>query len=313
MGCIWALVWAVDAFRDIPDDQKDLGGYVKFDIVLGVLYSVIAVVEAFGIGAAWTAKLPLVRIYSMLSFFTVAVIMAAEIIRIVLHFTFKTALINNCFNDIRGGTETVTDGGIFDSHTSTSTISDSEATRLCNNSWSNGTFQDVAWLLVATIVGFVFATFNFAFYRQLVDPSLMRTQAPSTAFQMNATRNAFGYRNSSNNIPGYNPYQTQTYADYVPAYDGAKPPGYTSGGYEHFDGDEKAGYTGSGALNPFADTSSHGHGSPPRVPPGLESHDRTKDEGFDSSALEAAMRASESDTKGTGKDASGAGPSSSAR
>ena len=129
-----------------------------------------------------------------------------------------------------------------------------------------------------------------------------------------------------NNIPGYNPYQTQTYGDYVPPYDSNKPPGYSSGGFEQFPDDEKAGYAGGGGLNPFTDkaapTSSHGHeaaSSPPRVPPGLEplNHDRNVvgvDEGFDPVVLEAAMRASEVDTKGPGlKDDSGAGPSSSAR
>jgi hypothetical protein len=115
------------------------------------------------------------------------------------------------------------------------------------------------------------------------------------------------------NIPGYNPYQSQTYGDYVPPYDSNKPPGYTSGGYEGFPDDEKAGYTGGGGLNPFTDKaappSSHGHEEP-------LNHDRDVaggDEGFDPVVLEAAMRASEVETKGSGhKDDSGAGPSSSA-
>jgi hypothetical protein len=120
-----------------------------------------------------------------------------------------------------------------------------------------------------------------------------------------------------NNIPGYNPYQTQTYGDYVPPYDSNKPPGYTSGGYEHFPDDEKAGYTGGGGLNPFTDnaapTSSHDHAAASSEP---LNHDRNVtggDEGFDPVVLEAAMRASEADAKGPGrKDDSGAGPSSSA-
>jgi hypothetical protein len=122
---------------------------VKFDVVLGVLYSIVAVIEAYGIAAAISAKIPLVRIYAMLSFLAVALVTSVEILRLVLHFTFKQAMINNCFNDIHGQTETVTDGGIFNPHTSSQTISDAEATRDCNDAWSNYTFQDIAWLIVA--------------------------------------------------------------------------------------------------------------------------------------------------------------------
>jgi len=309
----------VEAFRDIGDDQKTVPAFVKFDIVLGVMYSVAAVIEAYGVFAAITNKIPLVRIYAMLSFFVVALVTAIEVMRLVLHFTFKKTLIDNCVNDIRGLTVTQSDGGFFNPHTTTNTISDSEATNDCNHAWSNGIFQDVAWLLVAAIAGFVFATVNYAYYRQLIDPSLLRTQAPSVAYQMNATRNAYGYRNNANNIPGYNPYQTQTYGDYVPPYDANKPPGYTSGGFEHFPDDEKAGYSGGGGVNPFTDNAV----VPPHAPPGIEplNHDRNvgnnnnsgKDEGFDPAALEAAMRVSAVETKGAGKDDSGAGPSSSAR
>lgn len=174
----------------------------------------MAIIEAYGIAAAVSAKIPLVRIYSILSFFAVAVVAAVEVLRLVLHFTFKKALISNCVNDLSGQTETIQNGGIFSPHTVSQPISTADATNACNNAWSNDTFQDVAWLLVSAselfetfshfwlltfglVLGFLFATVTLAYYRQLMDPSLLRTQAPSSAFQMNATRNAFGYRNSS--------------------------------------------------------------------------------------------------------------------
>lgn len=160
-----------------------------------------------------------------------------------------------------------------------------------------------------------FAAVNFAYYRQLMDPSLMRTMAPSNAYQMNATQNAYGY--NGRGIPGYNPYQTQTYGDYVPPYEGAKLPGYTAGGYSGPIDDEKIGYTagGGGAPaatdNPFADSNRvEGGYLPPSGPPppgvGLPNQDR--DEGFDPVAVQLALRASEAEQKG-GPTVGGAGPS----
>ena len=139
---------------------------------------------------------------------------------------------------------------------------------------------------------------------------------------------------TSSNISGYNPYQSQSYGEYVPPYDGNnKPPGYTSGpGYEGYGlDDEKAGYVGPGATrasgdaesstghNPFRDPAPQPTYLPPSgaPPPGLETyapnlnHDRAKDEGFDAVALEAAIKKSEVETKGPGKSDDGvAGPSS---
>jgi hypothetical protein len=132
--------------------------------------------------------------------------------------------------------------------------------------------------------------------------------------------------NPSSNIPGYNPYQTQSYGDYVPPYDNNKPPGYMSNpDYENMEHDEKHGYSASlaggskdGHTNPFVDPAQQQAYLPPpgAPPPGLESyeqnlnHDRSKDEGFDTATLEAAIKKSEIETKGPGgNDEGGAGPS----
>jgi hypothetical protein len=111
-------------------------------------------------------------------------------------------------------------------------------------------------------------------------------------------------------------------------------PGYTAGAGGTDDGhprDEKEGYSRPlvqestdnlhNPLNPFSDRNETGAGGnqgylpPAGPPPGLERYgnDRNKDEGFDPIAIEAAMRASETETKGPGNNTGGAGPSSSAR
>lgn len=141
-----------------------------------------------------------------------------------------------------------------------------------------------------------------------MDPSLLRTQTPSAAYQMNAMRNAYGYQNSGN-IPGYKPYQTQTYGDYVPPYDGNRLPDYS--GNQWREDEEKAGYQGARDDNPFSDNqvanstnpfsddpAARGYAPPAGPPPGLGSE---RDEGFDPRALQAAMEASKTDQSSADK------------
>jgi hypothetical protein len=101
-------------------------------------------------------------------------------------------------------------------------------------------------------------------------------------------------------------------------------------GYSNMDEDEKLGYqalaaggskdieAGGTPPNPFVDPQQQGYHPPPGAPPpGLDpygqnfNHDRSKDEGFDTATLEAAIKKSEVETKGPGRtDESGAGSSS---
>jgi len=242
-------------------------------------------------------------------------VFATEVLRLVLHFVLKNQLISSCVQAIQGQEGTTVTGSPFNEHVNHHVITPQDAQDDCNSLWSHDTFTDIAWLLVATLLGMFFAAINFAYYRQLMDPSSMRTMAPSNAFQMNATRNAYGY--NAGGIPGYNPYQTQTYGDYVPpyGYDASKPPGYTSGGYDRSSGDEKIGYSAPAppAANddPFADSNrAEGGYLPPAgpPPPGLGSSNHDRDEGFDPVAVQLALRASETDQKG-GEPVAGAGPS----
>ncbi|KAG8755103.1 hypothetical protein FRC14_004363 [Serendipita sp. 396] len=306
-----------------------ISAFVPFDIVLGVLYLVIALIEAFGVTAAIMSRLPLVRIYAYLSAFGVVAVVAIEVIRLVLNNVYKKAILDECFKELRGLTLTTTTGSIFNPNTTSTVLTDGQAKDLCNDWWVKSIWRNVGWLVVALFLGIMFALVNIAYYRQLADPALLRTQAPSAAYRMEAMRygNNQPY-NDDQNIPGYNPYVTQSYANYVPAYTGqnapyaappgdgdSKPPGYTSApGYEAFgQGDEKAGYTGGerGAnADPFSDPPANhnntgnatGYMAPSGPPPGLGPYERSgnanRDDGFDPKMLEAVMKASEVETRG---------------
>lgn len=76
----------------IADDVQfysDLPSYTVYDIVVGVLYSVIALVEIYGIFAALTNKIPLVRIYAYVSFIAAFLVLAIQIITFTLRFVLK--------------------------------------------------------------------------------------------------------------------------------------------------------------------------------------------------------------------------------
>ncbi|KAG8834851.1 hypothetical protein FRC17_006783 [Serendipita sp. 399] len=309
-------------------NRVTLSAYVPFDIVLGVLYIIIAIIEGFGVTAAIMSRLPLVKIYAYLSVVGVLAVVAIEVIRLVLHNVFKKAILDQCVKEVTGLTLTTTTGSFFNPSTSSTTVDPAQAQKLCNDWWVKAIWKDVGWIMIALVFGIIFALVNIAFYRQLADPSLLRTQAPSAAYRLHAMRYSHNQRyNDEQNIPGYNPYATQSYGgNYVPAYDARnnaynappgevdnKPPGYTSApGYEAFGaGDEKAGYTGGGETNnrsnanPFSDPTP-GYVPPAGPPPGLGGHERLgggaaaadRDEGFDPKMLEAVMKASEVETRG---------------
>lgn len=55
----------------------------------------------------------------------------------------------------------------------------------CNNAWSHDSFSEIAWLLVAIVVGLLFSSIAFSYYRQLLDPTspANATRAPSNRYQ----------------------------------------------------------------------------------------------------------------------------------
>jgi hypothetical protein len=265
---IWALVWAVDAFQDISYHRQFLPQLATFDIALGSLYIAVAVIEAFGIFAAVKATISLVRFYSIASIVALLCALAAESVRTALHFQFKGQLIDECTNELTG--LTVRHGGYFRPG-STEILNPDRARELCSGYWNHDSFRNIAWLIVALLLGLFFVSIAFSFYRQLLDPSTVRT-APTNVYRMQAQGM---YPPPQGPIPGYAPYNP--YPDYVPPYDPHKPPIYSQGGWSGPTGDEKNGYE----HNTGAASTTH-----------LNAQEE-RDEGFDPAAVQAAIRASE--------------------
>ncbi|KIJ28277.1 hypothetical protein M422DRAFT_784591, partial [Sphaerobolus stellatus SS14] len=179
VATVWSLVWAVcgGAFQDINSVKQttDIKQLATFDIVLGALYAGVAAIELFGLFAAVTRRAPLVRLFVFLSLAVAVITAAAELTRTVVHFSFKSAIKAECF-------QVSTDRSDFQFDFWLPTVSgltNSEAQDFCNRAFSRMSISTIAWLIFATLFALFFASIAYSFYRQLLDPSFFRAQAPS--------------------------------------------------------------------------------------------------------------------------------------
>jgi len=220
---LWALLWGISAFQNIgPDNSHSLHQLVPFDIILGSLYMGVAAIEIFGIISAFRRNLPLMRIYAFLSIIALLLTSGAEIVRIVVHFLFKKALIDECTNDVTG--DLVSDNfGFFGSH-NVHNLSPSEAADYCQSAFDHDTFTDIAWLIVGTLLGLLFVSIAYSYYHQLLDPSSVASRFRTT--------NSVPLQTFGGGPGPYNPPQGGYHMDnrsvdgFVPPYDAAKLPGY---------------------------------------------------------------------------------------
>jgi len=242
-GCLaglWTLIWGISEFQAINIDKSStVSSLATFDIILGALYLTTTAIEAFGVFSAVTQRIPLVRLYTLLSLVAALLVFAAEVITIVLDFMFRQRLINECTEANTG--DIVISRGWWGS-TQTGFLDSDDANRFCTNLFNHNVFADFAWLFVSTILSLMFSAVAFSFYRQLLDP------ASTLVARQQAERIPLGaYPPAQFNYPppsGPAPNQP----DYVPPYPG-KLPGYDFGEQEL--GPEKDPGYGASTTNPF--------------------------------------------------------------
>ncbi|QRV85009.1 hypothetical protein RhiJN_13025 [Ceratobasidium sp. AG-Ba] len=238
MAWLWTLLWSIRSFQDAGGDRTSFPRVVAFDITLGALYATACAIETFGVFAMFGQKTRLVGIYSWASVGAVIVVIAAELIRIILHFTLKKSLIDQCTRENTGDV-VITRGGFWDPTTST-TLTEADARNWCNDAWNRGTFADFAWFILSALLGFMFVSVNFAYWRQLLDPTSVVSRYPR------APSEQYGMGAIPHQPQPYNPYAQQQYNpysygqpdpfarnDYAPPYDAQKLPGYGSHGFDN--------------------------------------------------------------------------------
>jgi len=237
-GLFWTLFAGIAAFRNVSffnsNHESKLG---IFYIVMGCIGMVIVAIEAFGIFAVSSRKVPAVRIYAYLSILAALLIATSYILQVAIHFGFKNDIINVCTNANTGdhiffmGLFGPVDGGL---------VTPSEAQDWCNQEYSHASISTVVALLFVTAIAAIFALFVFAYLRQLSDsttspsnfllqPVYNQSQPPFNQSQppFNPSQATFNQSQATLNDFSYDPNGTQksTYEldppKYQPRYDEA--------------------------------------------------------------------------------------------
>jgi hypothetical protein len=244
---LWALFSGVAFFRNANvysrNDQTKLQ---LFNIIIGALYMGVLAIELFGLYASATQKAPMVRIFAWLSLLVILIIAAVGLIRIVIHFTFKSSIINTCTNANTGDIVFFTS---FWGPISGGTLSPSEAGAWCNRAYNRDSWSEIVGFLVTTVIAGFFASVNFAFFRQVLDPTspanmlrepgTLRNGAFPTHYNPPYGGGGYGGAPNPNYYPSYAapagpPPARQNTDAFVPPYAAGpnaegKPPGYVRG------------------------------------------------------------------------------------
>ncbi|KAK0499020.1 hypothetical protein EDD18DRAFT_1154968 [Armillaria luteobubalina] len=256
LSALWALFSAIGNFRSISvAKDQGLGSLVTFGIVLGVLHMGVFVCELFGMFAAYTQRLPLIRIYAYISALVTLIVFAAGLIQVIIHFSLKKDIINECSTFSTDKQVLYYPFGFW-GPVSHDTISKSDAQDWCTNSWDHDSWADIVTLIVTLILAGMFNALAFAYYRQALDPTSVvnAMRAPSNQVRVGAFPSHYNppYNTSVPNLGyGYNmpyaggPFPQQPYQS-APAY--APPPGPPP----HMEDSKPPGYTGGDGKGPFA-------------------------------------------------------------
>jgi len=264
ISALWALFDFIGYFRSVNTARQEaVPKLATFSIVLGALYAAMFAFEVFGVFAAITQRVPLVRTYALLSVATALIIVAAGLIRVVVHFTLKNDIIDECTGLSENSTVSVYPFGFF-GPVSHDFIDHDDAVRWCTRAWDHDSWADIVSLLISIILAGLFTMIAFAYYRQVLDPSspANASRVPPSRFgapshynpPYNASVPNLGYGYNTPYAGGPSPeHGYQAYPSYAPpsgppptheGYDG-KPPDYLGGA--------GPGYGAEKADDPFAD------------------------------------------------------------
>jgi len=281
-GAIWGLFSMVNAIQSLQlTHQEGEAHLATFSIALAAVFGFIFAAELFGLVAAFSQRFPLIRIYTMLSVFVALSFVGSSLVQTVVHFSFKSEILDECNKASTGETATYR-YGIF-GPTSSEQLNSDDASSFCNNAWSRDSLSQIASLLILMIINVFKVLTAIAYYRQSADPtsianaSRIRTPAGNAAYpsHYNPPYNApvpnLGYNYPTNSGGGYAPppgpppgakglEEGRDEGFRAPAYDDDEDKDWKdhhdAPGYGHGLGlnDDKKSKTGSGDNeNPFED------------------------------------------------------------
>lgn len=178
------------------------------------MYAVCVFIECYGIFAAFSQKIKLVTWYFIGTASTAIIVTAAELLRLIVHFTDKTAILAACLASEQA-----------DQRGSTRPLSDDDLRDYCESVWRGRSYWDIGLLVFSILLSWLFASLAGSYLYQLKNPQSMRTHtatlAPSSAYNYPLQQyppNPYGQP------PQQQPFSAPPYAPYgaqgpLPAYD----------------------------------------------------------------------------------------------
>jgi len=257
LSALYSLFSGIGFFRSINiDKQEGVPKLATFAIVVGAVYMVIFLIEAFGTAAAVSQRLYLVRTYAYLTFATILLTVGGGIFQVVVHFTSKADIFKEC-TELVGDSSTATYPFGFFGPSSHDSINPADAADWCNREYDRNSWQDIVSLLISIFLVCSFSVLAWGYYRQVLDPTsvLNFSRAPSHQIRLAAfpSYNQQPYNASVPNLGYGAPYGGPPQQQYapppgVPPMAGGKPAGYGASDVE-----ARAGYGQDDKENPFAD------------------------------------------------------------
>lgn len=223
-GLIWGAAVGVSNIQDVGDEgaTKKINA---FSVVLAIMYFVVAGVGLFAMGVAIAQKLKVARLFVVIAPLGALVAVAAEILNTVVHYTLKSDLIQHC-TQVEIGTR------VKDYYGNVTELTEAQAKDWCEDSWGRGTWRCYVYLFAVLFVACLWCSVTLSYYRQLLDPSSVRTRQPRNGNGNQPQSYALQPQPPYQNHPDYQqpPYSGGDYAGvgsqgYVPPYPGPPPAG----------------------------------------------------------------------------------------
>ncbi|PIL29139.1 hypothetical protein GSI_09188 [Ganoderma sinense ZZ0214-1] len=162
--------YQIPAFQDISED-RDHGQpkFAVFDIVLGTIYTVACAIEVFGVIAATTQRVAMVRTYAILALVAAVAIVGAAFLRVIIHFVYKNGLISEC-EQVAQGQGVTFRFGIWGPRVS-DRLNAADAATFCNNAWNRDSLDEILFLIFEILFAIFFTVIAWAYYHQVLDPT----------------------------------------------------------------------------------------------------------------------------------------------
>jgi hypothetical protein len=164
-GAIFTLASSISLFQELGTDQgQHQKRLATFAIVLGSLYMGAALIFIFGIVAAATKRLALIRIFSFMAVVVTVIVIASGLIRTIVHFMLKSDLIAECTTLAQGGGVDFR-WGIWNDN-SGNDLTPSEAANFCKSAWNHDSFAEILWLIGEIVLMALFTIISFSYAQQ---------------------------------------------------------------------------------------------------------------------------------------------------